>query len=146
MYFQCNYCTFSFVANIFASNITKIGYGLHYTTLRLPQLNDRNEVKYSITTHNEPYIGVSGSRKSNADAILKIVRNPELQLNRHIDFNITKLSNRKKLDQKLEESAEKIGFKVEKNLSVSTPVNQQVKLANKIAKQNTEKSDESLGL
>ena len=52
--------------------------GLHYTTLRLPWLNDRNEIKYSITTHNEPYIGVSGSRKSIADAILKIVRNPEL--------------------------------------------------------------------
>ena len=49
--------------------------GLHYTTLRLPWLNDRNEIKYSITT---PYIGVSGSRKSIADAILKIVRNPEL--------------------------------------------------------------------
>ena len=52
--------------------------GLHYTTLRLPWLNDRNEIKYSITTHNEPYIGVSGSRKSIADVILKIVRNPEL--------------------------------------------------------------------
>ncbi len=35
-------------------------------------------IKYSITTHNEPYIGVSGSRKSIADVILKIVRNPEL--------------------------------------------------------------------
>ena len=52
--------------------------GLNYTTLRLPWLNDRNEIKYSITTHNEPYIGVSGSRKSIADAILKIVRNPAL--------------------------------------------------------------------
>ena len=52
--------------------------GLDYTTLRLPWLNDRNEIKYSITTHNEPYIGVSGSRKSIADVILKIVRNPEL--------------------------------------------------------------------
>ena len=52
--------------------------GLHYTTLRLPWLNDRNEIKYSITTHNEPYIGISGSRKSIADAILKIVRNPAL--------------------------------------------------------------------
>ncbi|MBI0121185.1 MULTISPECIES: NAD(P)H-binding protein [Lactobacillus] len=52
--------------------------GLHYTTLRLPWLNDHNEIKYSITTHNEPYIGVSGSRKSIADAILKIVRNPAL--------------------------------------------------------------------
>lgn len=74
------------------------------------------------------------------------MRNPDLQSNRHIDFNITKLSNQKKLDQKLEKSVEKIGFKVEKNHSVSNPVNQQVKLANKIAKQNTEKSDESLGL
>ena len=52
--------------------------GLHYTTLRLPWLNDRNEIKYSITTHNDPYIGVSVSRKSIADVILKIVRNPAL--------------------------------------------------------------------
>ncbi|MBA1394254.1 oxidoreductase, partial [Lactobacillus sp. XV13L] len=26
--------------------------GLQYTTLRLPWLNDRNEIKYTITTHN----------------------------------------------------------------------------------------------
>lgn len=52
--------------------------GLQYTTLRLPWLNDRDEVKYTITTHNEPYVGVSASRKSIADAILKIISNPNL--------------------------------------------------------------------
>ncbi len=47
--------------------------GLTYTNLRLPWLNDRNEVRYSITTKDEPYYGVSGSRKSVADLVLKIV-------------------------------------------------------------------------
>lgn len=55
--------------------------GLQYTTLRLPWLNDRNEIKYTITTHDEPYVGVSGSRQSIADAILKIIRDPNLYVN-----------------------------------------------------------------
>lgn len=55
--------------------------GLQYTTLRLPWLNDRNEIKYTITTHDEPYVGVSGSRQSMADAILKIIRDPNLYVN-----------------------------------------------------------------
>ena len=44
---------------------------------------------------------------------------PELYPNRHIDFNITNPSNQKKLDQKLGEFAEKIGYKVKKDLSAS---------------------------
>ncbi|CAM3157041.1 NAD(P)H-binding [Lactobacillus bombicola] len=55
--------------------------GLQYTTLRLPWLNDRNEIKYTITTRHQPYVGVSGSRQSIADAILKIVLKPELYVN-----------------------------------------------------------------
>lgn len=55
--------------------------GLQYTTLRLPWLNDRNEIKYTITTHDEPYVGVSGSRQSMADAVLKIIRDPNLYVN-----------------------------------------------------------------
>lgn len=48
--------------------------GLSYTTLRLPWLNDRDEVQYTITHRHEPYIGVSASRQSVADVILKIIR------------------------------------------------------------------------
>lgn len=55
--------------------------GLQYTTLRLPWLNDRNEIKYTITTRHQPYVGVSGSRQSIADVILKIVLKPELYIN-----------------------------------------------------------------
>lgn len=54
--------------------------GLNYTTLRLPWLNDR-EVKYEITHANEQYIGVSGSRKSIADVVLRIIDNPEFLKN-----------------------------------------------------------------
>lgn len=50
--------------------------GLDYTTLRLPWLNDRPEVKYSITHHHDKFVGVSGSRRSIADVVLKIVADP----------------------------------------------------------------------
>lgn len=50
--------------------------GLDYTTLRLPWLNDRDEIKYAVTHRNEEYVGVSGSRKSIADVVVKIVRDP----------------------------------------------------------------------
>lgn len=49
--------------------------GLTYTTLRFPWLNDRNEVKYTITHQDELYLGVSGSRQSMADVIVKIINN-----------------------------------------------------------------------
>lgn len=51
--------------------------GLPYTTLRFPWLNDRDEVKYLITHKNEEGIGVSGSRQSMADVIVKIIADPE---------------------------------------------------------------------
>lgn len=47
--------------------------GLDYTTLRFPWLNDRDEVKYDITHKDEQYLGVSGSRQSMADVIVKII-------------------------------------------------------------------------
>ena len=50
--------------------------GLDYTTLRLPWLNDRDEVKYTVTHRAEPYLGVSGSRQSIADVVLQIVADP----------------------------------------------------------------------
>lgn len=55
--------------------------GLDYTTLRLPWLNDRNEVKYTITHKDEEYVGVSGSRQSMADVVLKIVADPDFAKN-----------------------------------------------------------------
>ncbi|MCO6542507.1 MAG: NAD(P)H-binding protein [Lactobacillus sp.] len=58
--------------------------GLQYTTLRLPWLNDRNEVKYTITTKDQSYNGVSGSRQSIADVILQIINNPDLFVNESI--------------------------------------------------------------
>ena len=51
--------------------------GLAYTTLRFPWLNDRNEVKYTITHINDQYVGVSGSRQSMADVIVKIIADSE---------------------------------------------------------------------
>lgn len=50
--------------------------GLDYTTLRFPWMNDRGETKYTITHKNEEYIGVSGSRQSLADVIVKMVADP----------------------------------------------------------------------
>ncbi|AYM01559.1 NAD(P)H-binding protein [Levilactobacillus yiduensis] len=49
--------------------------GLDYTTLRLPWLNDR-DVNYTVTTRNQPYDGVSGSRSSVADVVLQIIADP----------------------------------------------------------------------
>ncbi|WP_125571713.1 NAD(P)H-binding protein [Lacticaseibacillus songhuajiangensis] len=55
--------------------------GLTYTTLRLPWLNDRDEVKYTVTTRQQPYVGVSGSRQSVADVVLRIVADPQYAAN-----------------------------------------------------------------
>ncbi|AKP64440.1 saccharopine dehydrogenase related protein [Levilactobacillus koreensis JCM 16448] len=49
--------------------------GLDYTTLRLPWLNDR-DISYTVTTKDQPYNGVSGSRASVADVVLKMIADP----------------------------------------------------------------------
>jgi len=49
--------------------------GLDYTTLRLPWLNDRG-ISYTVTTKDQPYEGVSGSRASVADVVLKMIADP----------------------------------------------------------------------
>lgn len=54
--------------------------GLDYTTLRLPWLNNRDEIKYSLTHRNEKYLGVSGSRKSIADVVVRIIKEPKFLL------------------------------------------------------------------
>lgn len=63
------------------SNTLLENSGLTYTTLRLPWLNDRDEVKYSVTKKNEPYVGVSASRQSVADVVLRIVADPSFAAN-----------------------------------------------------------------
>lgn len=55
--------------------------GLVYTTLRLPWLNDRPEVKYAITHRHDTYSGLSGSRQSMADVVLRIVADPAFAAN-----------------------------------------------------------------
>lgn len=55
--------------------------GLDYTTLRLPWLNDQDEVKYTITHKDDEFVGVSGSRQSIADVVLKIVAAPSFGSN-----------------------------------------------------------------
>lgn len=52
--------------------------GVDYTTLRLPWLNNRDEIKYEVIHKDETYVGVSGSRKSIADLILRIISDPTL--------------------------------------------------------------------
>ena len=54
---------------------------LDNTTLRLPWLNDRDEVKYKLTHRHDTYYGVSGSRKSMADVVLKIIADPSFASN-----------------------------------------------------------------
>ncbi|MFT8358965.1 NAD(P)H-binding protein [Bifidobacterium aquikefiri] len=51
---------------------------IDFTTLRFAWLNDRDEIAYQITKKGERFVGGSGSRKSMADAILKIVETPTL--------------------------------------------------------------------
>lgn len=55
--------------------------GLTYTTLRLPWLNDRDEIKYTVTTKDQQYFGVSGSRQSVADLVLRMVKDPQYGAN-----------------------------------------------------------------
>lgn len=50
--------------------------GLDYTTIRIPWLNDHGEVKYTVTHEGEEYLGVSGSRQSVADVIVKMIAKP----------------------------------------------------------------------
>ncbi|MBC1664168.1 NAD(P)H-binding protein [Listeria welshimeri] len=52
--------------------------GMDYTTLRLPWLNNRDEIKYEVTHKDETYVGVSVSRESIADLILQIISDPTL--------------------------------------------------------------------
>lgn len=58
---------------------------LDYTILRLPWLNDRG-IHYVIGHKGEPFVGVSGSRASVADVIVKIIADPEFAKNDSISI------------------------------------------------------------
>ena len=60
--------------------------GLDYTTIRIPWLNDHDEVKYTVTHEGEEYVGVSGSRQSVADVIVKMVADPTYLAKDSIDL------------------------------------------------------------
>ncbi|MCW3779090.1 NAD(P)H-binding protein [Levilactobacillus namurensis] len=51
---------------------------LDYTTARFAWLNDRDNLDYVVNHENQPFAGGSGSRKSMADVILKIIHQPKL--------------------------------------------------------------------
>lgn len=51
---------------------------LDYTIIRFGWLNDGDEVKYEITVRGEKFAGISDTRKSVVDAILKIIKDPSL--------------------------------------------------------------------
>ncbi|WP_316041800.1 NAD(P)H-binding protein [Limosilactobacillus fermentum] len=55
--------------------------GLTYTTLRLPWPNDRPEVNYTLTHRHDQFVGVSGSRRSIADVVCRIIADPSLGTN-----------------------------------------------------------------
>lgn len=50
--------------------------GLNFTTTRFGWLNNGSEINYDITKKGEKFAGVSGSRKSMADAVLTIISDP----------------------------------------------------------------------
>ena len=55
--------------------------GLTYTTLRLPWLNDRPEVNHTLTHRHDQFAEVSGSRRSIADVVCRIIADPSLGAN-----------------------------------------------------------------
>lgn len=50
---------------------------LDYTVLRLPWLNDNEEINYKVTTKHQQFDGDHVSRQSVADLVLKIIDNPD---------------------------------------------------------------------
>ncbi|WEE35624.1 NAD(P)H-binding protein [Lactiplantibacillus paraplantarum] len=67
--------------------------GLDYTTLRFAWLNDHDEINYSVTNRGEKFAGGSGSRKSMADLVVKIVNNPDLYLDKTIGISDPETKN-----------------------------------------------------
>ncbi|ANZ60766.1 NAD(P)H-binding protein [Secundilactobacillus paracollinoides] len=61
--------------------------GLTYTTMRFAWLNNHDAINYTITEKGEKFAGGSGSRKSMADAILKMIADPTLYANKVIGIS-----------------------------------------------------------
>lgn len=59
---------------------------LDYTVMRLAWLNDRDDTNYTVTQKGEEYVGVSVSRKSVADVVEKIIKNPATYSKESIGF------------------------------------------------------------
>ncbi|WDT65597.1 NAD(P)H-binding protein [Companilactobacillus crustorum] len=60
---------------------------LNYTIMRYVYLNDRDEVKYKVTTQGENFAGGSVSRKSVADMILTIIKDSTLYIKEAIGIS-----------------------------------------------------------
>ena len=61
--------------------------GLDYTILRPAWLSDADEVDYETTTRAEPFRGTEVSRKSMADFIVRILRDPARNIGGNIGLN-----------------------------------------------------------
>lgn len=54
--------------------------------MRLAWLNDRDNTNYTVTQKGQEYIGVSVSRKSVADVVVKIIKDPSKYNKESIGF------------------------------------------------------------
>ncbi len=61
--------------------------GLDYTILRPAWLTDYDEVDYELTERDEPFRGTEISRKSVADCIAGLVRDPTLHIGGNVGLN-----------------------------------------------------------
>lgn len=65
------------------------GSGLDYTILRPDWFTDGKEIDYALTQKGEPEIGGALSRRSIADFVAKLVKNPALHV--HDNLGISKV-------------------------------------------------------
>ncbi|MBP2025919.1 SDR family oxidoreductase [Peptoniphilus stercorisuis] len=60
---------------------------LDYTIIRPAWLTDKDEVEYEITARDEVFKGTEVSRKSIADLVVRIIKNPKLYVKENIGVN-----------------------------------------------------------
>lgn len=72
--------------------------GLNYVIMRFAWLNDLDEVEYKITDQTEKFAGTGVSRKSVADAILKVIKDPGAYKNEIIGISDPSTKNVKSYD------------------------------------------------
>lgn len=61
--------------------------GLDYTILRPAWLTDEDEVDYETTGKDEPFKGTVVSRRSVADLVIQLIRNPSLHVGANLGVN-----------------------------------------------------------